>query len=121
MSKLAEKLFEERETKEGLTADYAPLIRAVVGTEVACADVNNEQIAADVEEMMVSLNESHPLGGLLWYALEERMVYGKSKEELAKELAANADLLADDLMAVALRYFRHPKNSAALRTHLPKK
>jgi len=120
---LAEKLFEEREKKGEVKSDVRPLLRAIFGPEYDGLDESlndNAELVADVDDALLALGESHPMGNLQWYLVKEHYVNGTSKDELLAQLTDNIDVLYDELLSLSLRYLRNPAQSRALRQYLPK-
>ena len=118
MSVLAAKLFEERELKEQKKADYRSFLNTVLGEGQYDPALNeNADFQQDVQETLMDLCESNPLGGLQWYVMEEHFIHGKSKEEIGKEIADNMDLLLQDLINSSARFIRHPKYSRVLKSY----
>lgn len=115
MSKLAVKLFEERENQN---KDYLPLLQALFGKECDPALNENKEFCDAVQDVLCQLNESNPFGALQWYFVEEYFLHGKSKEEIGKEIAKNMDLLLSDLEAAAIRFLRRPEQASTLKLHL---
>lgn len=112
MSKLAIKLFKERESKNN---DYVSLIRGIfIGSELDPALNQDPEVAAAVEDAMYALDMNGTFGLLQRYFVEEHILHGKSKEEIGKELVANINLLVHDLEVSSLRFLRHPKCSRPL-------
>lgn len=117
MSKLAVKLFEERENQN---EDYLPLLQAIFGKECDPALNENKEFCDAVQDVLCQLNESNPFGALQWYFLEEYFLHSKSKEEIGKEIAAHMDLLLSDLETTAIRFLRHPEQAKPLLAHIKK-
>lgn len=118
MSKLAVKLFDERENR---SEDYLPLIQAILAEGKYDPSLNeNKEFSAAVQESLCQLNESNPFGALQWYFVEEYFLHGKSKEEIGKEIAAHMDLLLSDLETTAIRFLRHPEQAKPLLAHIKK-
>lgn len=112
MSKLAMKLLNEREVRN---ADYMALLRGIFsGVDPNLALNQDPKLAAAMEDAMYELDMHGAFGLLERYFVEEYYFRGKSKEEIGKELAANINLLVDDLEVSSLRFLRHPKCSRPL-------
>ncbi len=118
MSKLAVKLFDERENKN---ENYLPLLQAIFTEgEYDPALNENKEFSAAVQESLCQLNESNPFGALQWYFVEEYFLHGKSKEEIGKEIAENIDLLLEDLETAAVRFLRRPEYAKELAKYIQK-
>ena len=118
MSKLAVKLFEEREEKK---ENYLPLLNAVFGKNEYDPALNeNSEFAAEVQESLYALDQSGAFGLLQRYFVEEYFLHGKSKEEIGKEIAANMELLLSDLENTAIRFLRHPERAKPLLPYIKK-
>jgi hypothetical protein len=118
MSKLAVKLFEEREEKK---ENYLPLIQAIFAESEYDSTLNeNKEFTTAVQEVLCQLNESNPFGALQRYFVEEYFLHGKSKEEIGKEIAANMELLLSDLENTAIRFLHHPERAKPLQPHIKK-
>lgn len=118
MSKLAVKLFEEREEKK---ENYLPLIQAIFAESEYDSTLNeNKEFTTAVQEVLCQLNESNPFGALQRYFVEEYFLHGKSKEEIDMEIAANMELLLSDLENTAIRFLRHPKQAKPLLPYIKK-
>ena len=90
MSKLAVKLFEEREEKK---ENYLPLINAVFGKNEYDPALNeNPEFAAEVQDSLYALDQSSAFGLLQCYFVEEYFLHGKSKEEIFAALNAGYEI-----------------------------
>lgn len=118
MSKLAVKLFEEREEKK---ENYLPLLNAVFGMNEYDPALNeNPEFAEDVENALYALDQSGAFGLLQRYFVEEYFLQGKAKEEIGKEITAHMDLLLNDLEVSAIRFLRHPERAKPLLPYIRK-
>ena len=116
MSKLAVKLFEEREEKK---ENYLPLLNAMFGKNEYDPALNeNLDFAAEVRESLYALDQSGAFGLLQQYFIEEYFLHGKSKEEIGKEIAAHMELLLNDLENISIRFLRHPEQAKPLLPYI---
>ena len=118
MSKLAVKLFEERETAK---ENYLPLVSAVFGEGIYDPALNeNAEFTANTQDALCALGENGSFGLLQRYFAEEYFLHGKSKEEIGKEIAENMDLLLADLETAAIRFLRRPEQAKELAKYIGK-
>ena len=121
MSDLAVKLYEESEKNEPVREDYLPLLRAIFGAKEFDPALNdNTDFADEVSDVLMELDDNGPFGLLQRYFVEEYFLHGKSKDEIGKEIAANMELLLQDLERSAIRFLRHPNQSRPLLTYIRK-
>ncbi len=109
-AKLMEKNFDLRQEKK---ENYLPLLCAIFGNDNYNTDA--PEVAELVQAALDELEESSPLGSLQKYCLEEHFLFGKSKEEICKELCDHVDALFTDLVNPSIRYLRHPSRAKELR------
>lgn len=118
MSKLAVKLFEEREEKK---ENYLPLLNAVFGMNEYDPALNeNPEFAEDVENALYALDQSGAFGLLQRYFVEEYFLHGRTKREIEMDIFAYLDLLVEDLENTAIRFLRHPKQAKPLLPYIKK-
>lgn len=121
MSDLAVKLYEESEKNESVREDYLPLLCAIFGANEFDPALNdNTDFADEVSDVLMELDDNGPFGLLQRYFVEEYFLHGKSKDEIGKEIAANMELLLQDLERSAIRFLRHPDQSRPLLTYIRK-
>lgn len=118
MSKLAVKLFEEREEKK---ENYLPLIQAIFAESEYDSTLNeNKEFTTAVQEVLCQLNESNPFGALQRYFVEEYFLHGRSKREIEMDIFTWLDLLVEDLENTSIRFLRHPKQAKPLLPYIKK-
>ena len=118
MSKLAVKLFEEREEKK---ENYLPLLNAVFGKKEYDPALNqNTAFAEDVENALYALDQSSAFGLLQRYFVEEYFLHGRTKREIEMDIFAYLDLLVEDLENTAIRFLRHPEQAKPLLPYIKK-
>ena len=118
MSKLAVKLYEGKEIEK---ENYVPLVNAVFGEGTYDPALNeNTDFAANAQDALCALGENGALGMLQRYYVEQRLLQGRSKEEIGKEIADNIDLLLEDLETAAVRFLRRPEYAKELAKHIQK-
>ncbi len=118
MSKLAVKLFEEREPAK---ENYLPLVNAVLGEGTYDPALNEDSdFAANAQNALCELGESGALGLLQRYFAEEYFLHGKTKEEIGMKIADNIDLLLSDLETAAVRFLRRPEQAKELAKYIKK-
>lgn len=118
MSKLAVKLFEERDPVKD---NYLPLVNAVFGEGTYDPALNeNAKFTGSAQNALCALGENGDFGMLQRYFAEAYFLQGKSKEEIGKEIAENLDLLLEDLETAVVRFLRRPEQAKELANFIQK-
>ncbi|MBE6789425.1 MAG: hypothetical protein E7539_07195 [Ruminococcaceae bacterium] len=97
--------------------NYAALLRVIFGEKSMLVDDEamnaNPKLAEAVEDKMFELLEV--LSPLQYISINDFLLEGKSREDFAQYIRDNADDIATQIQAKALRTMRHPKHSKAFR------
>ena len=96
--------------------NYANLVRIIFGEKAVLSDDEslnaNKQLAETVEQVM---NESFAPSSMEALAINNFILEGKNSDDFVRYVQDNAEALARQYMAKAIRKLRHPRQSRQLR------
>lgn len=99
--------------------NYAKLASLIFGDPNVLSDekeLNNNREFADAVESL--LEDSWDPFDMEYIAVNDFILQGKDREDFAEYIRNNAENMANQYTAKALRKLRHPKNSGQLRQYI---